>query len=112
MRTMQRAVAMVGLTLMTGGILTVSATAASAAPSKEKASQQTVERHGDRDRGGRFDRGRDRVRSYGWYRSRDTCRWAAWVGERRGKFDDARCVRIGRGYVLFAEPEHRRGRGR
>ncbi len=115
MRTMQRVVATVGLTLMTGGMLGVSATAASAAPSEEKASQQSVERHRDhdRDRGGRFDRDRDRTRTYGWFPSRDTCRIAAWVGERRGKFDDPRCIRIGRGYILRAEPNHHRwGRGR
>jgi hypothetical protein len=118
---MQRAVAMVGLTLMTGGVLGVTATAASAAPTQEKAASQSVERHGDgdRDRGGRFgddrggrfgDRGRDRSYVAGWFPSRESCRFAGRVGEWKGKFDNPRCYQVGRrAWILKVEPNHRRG---
>ena len=113
MRTMQRAVAMVGLTLMTGGVLGITATAASAAPSQEKAASQSVERHGDDrdDRGWRFgDRRRDRSYVAGWFPSRQSCKFAGRVGEWKGKFDNPRCYQVGRRtWILKVEPNHRHG---
>jgi hypothetical protein len=121
MRTMQRAVAMVGLTLMTGGVLGVTATAASAAPSEEKAAGQSVERHGDRDRDwgrgddrdGRWDRDRDRRYVAGWFRSERACKIAGWIGDRKDKWEDPRCRQVARRtWVLTVERDHHRWGGR
>ena len=117
MRTMQRAIAMVGLTLMTGGMLAVTATAASAAPSEEKTTQSVERRHNDDDRGpGDRRRGRDRDRRYlqGVYPSERICKFVGWRGDVRDRWDDPRCVQISRrAWALWVKPDHdRRGRGR
>lgn len=120
MRTMQRAIAMVGLTLMTGGVMATAATAASAAPTTgqaEKTTQSTERRFDhDRGRGNDFDRRgfRDRDGRYvvDWFRSRQACWSAAWWGDKTGQFDDPRCIKFGRYYVLTAEREHHRRGGR
>jgi hypothetical protein len=125
MRTMQRAVAVVGLTLMTGGVLGVTASAASAAPSEEKVASQSVERRGDdgngRDRGrdGDRDGDRDRDRRDRWvtagvYRSLDKCRSVGWWGDVTDRWENPRCYQIGRrAWVLKVQPDHdRRGGGR
>ncbi|GAA0899174.1 hypothetical protein GCM10009557_74970 [Virgisporangium ochraceum] len=109
---MQRAIAMVGLTLMTGGMLGVTATAASAAPTQEKATQ-SVERHrdhdGDRDRW----RHRDRRVFKGIYPSERMCRFIGRTGDWEGRWDDPECVQVGRrAWALWVEPDNdRRWRG-
>ena len=117
MRTMQRAVAMVGLTLMTGGVMAVTATAASAAPTQAESSAQSTEArhdndggwHDDDDFGRRGFRDRDHRVFLGIYRSRGACERAAWWVEETGQYDDADCDRIGRRrYVLTAERDHHR----
>jgi hypothetical protein len=111
---MQRAIAMVGLTLMTGGVLGVTATAASAAPTEEKATQ-SVERHRDH-RDGDRDRWRHRDRRYlqGIYPSERICRIVGWSGDRNDRWEDPRCVQVGRrAWALWVEPDNdRRWRGR
>jgi hypothetical protein len=126
MRTLQRAAAVVGLTLMTGGILGITATAASAAPASPGQTENTTQgvedgRSGgdhdgrgndwgrDRGRGNDWDRGRGRDRSYiaGWFPSRGMCEAYGWAGERRGKWEDPHCYQVGRhSYVLKVEPSH------
>jgi hypothetical protein len=125
MRTMQRAAAVVGLTLITGGVFGFAATAATAAPNDqatESTTASTTEAHrhdGDRDRFRGFGDRRDRSYTAGYFRSREACRWWGWIGEKKGKWEDPRCFRIGRNtWVLRVEPDHdrwdddRRGRGR
>jgi hypothetical protein len=124
---MQRAAAVVGLTLMTGGILGFTATAASAAPAgqAEKTTQSVEDgRRGDdddrggddNDRRGDHDRrgwGNDWDRSYvaGWFPSRRMCLAVGWAGERRGKWEDPHCYQVGRrAWVLKVQPDHGRHR--
>jgi hypothetical protein len=118
MRTMQRAAAVVGLTLMTGGILGFTATAASAAPAatgQTESTTQSVEHdrggddHDGRGRGNDWgwDHRRDHDRSYvaGWFPNRGMCLAYGWAGERRGKWQDPHCYQVGRhSYVLKVEP--------
>src|SRR5688500_13860701 len=100
MRTMKRAAAIAGLALMTGGLFGVTATAASAAPTQESTATQAAENQ--RRGGGDWDdRGRDfgdrrwnRTYTAGWFDSRRECQWRGWVGERRGRWENPRCIRV------------------
>jgi hypothetical protein len=112
MRTMKRAAAIAGLALMTGGFLSVTATAASAAPTQESTAVQSTEhdrRGGDWDDRGRDWGRRDRTYTAGWFDSRQECRFKGWVGEQRGRWENPRCYRVNRHtWILRVEPNHRR----
>ena len=118
MRTIQRAAAVVGLTLITGGVFGFAATAATAAPtgpSTESSSANVEHRRGDHDRHRHFGDRRDRRYTIDrLFRSREACQWYGWVGDRAGKWEDPRCHQIGRRlFILSVEPDHdRRWRGR
>ncbi|GIJ60103.1 hypothetical protein Vau01_076190 [Virgisporangium aurantiacum] len=114
---MQRAAAIAGLALMTGGLFGVTATAASAAPTQESTAATSTENDrrggGDwDDRGGR-DWGRDwgrRDRNYvvDRFDTRRECRWRGWIGENRGRWENPRCYRVGGDWLLVVERSHRR----
>ena len=117
MRTLKRAAAIAGLALMSGGLLGVTATAASAAPTQESAATQNAEsnRRGggdwDNDRG-RGSWGRDwgrRDRNYvvDSFDTRRECRWRGWVGENRGRWENPRCYRVNGDWLLVVERNRR-----
>lgn len=116
MKTMQRAVAMAGLALITSGVFAATAGAASAAPSEEStATTQSAERwRGDGDGNGRgfgddrFGR-RDRSYTVDYFWSKKQCKFRGWVGEVNGRWENPRCYQVDRRtWVLRVEPNHGR----
>ncbi|WP_432968021.1 hypothetical protein [Dactylosporangium sp. CA-233914] len=117
MRNAQRILALGAMTLTAGAVLGMTATAASAATGQ--GGQATVAQpkphgHGNGNGHGN-DHGnnrRDRTWVAGWYQSKKTCEFFAWIGERQGRFDDGKCVpsmNRKHGWLLIAHDYGRRG---